>query len=416
MKQVLDGVKVVDFGISTASPTLARELAEHGATVIRVECHRNLDTNRGGQPYKDGVVGINRTGFFMTTNANKYSISLDLNSPRGPEVAQRLVEWADVVCEGMIPRVMEKWGLGYEDCQKINPDIIYMSSCQYGDSGPYALQPGYGNIATAVVGFDEVTGWPDRAPAMLYGAYTDYTTPYYGVCIVLGALARRAKTGRGMYVDQSQMESGLTLMAPAILDYMVNGRIATRRGNRDSSAAPHGCYPCKGKDRWCAIAVTNDQEWEGFCQALGNPEWTQEPRFATMLGRKENESDLDESIASWTVNHTPEEVMALMQANRVPAGVVMNTADMVNDPQSKSRQHLRLLEQKEIGNELYKAPAYRLSKTPCHIWKAGPCLGEDNEYVYKQLLGYSDEEIAELLLEGVITTDADLPNVISSLG
>lgn len=411
MKQILDGVKIVDFGLSAAMPVMVRELAEHGATAIRVECHRSLDTLRVGQPYKDAVVGINRAGWFMTTNANKYGISLDLNSSRGPEVARRLVEWADIVCEGMIPGVMERWGLGYEDCRKINPDIIYISSCLYGDSGPYAKQPGYGNIAAALAGFDEVTGWPDRPPAMLYGAYTDYTTPYYGICIVMGALARRGKTGKGMYVDQSQMESGLTLLAPAILDYTVNGRIATRMGNRDPYAAPHGCYPCSGNDRWCVIAVTNEDQWNKFCQAIGNPEWAQESRFATMLGRKENEDDLDELIAGWTADHTPEEVMTLMQANGVPAGMVMNTQNLVEDPQLKARQHFRSLKHTEIGEHLYQSPAYRLSKTPCHIWKAGPCLGEDNEHVYKNFLGYSDDEIAELLIEGVITTDSDLPSL-----
>jgi len=262
-----------------------------------------------------------------------------------------------------------------------------------------------------LAGFDEVTGWPDRPPAMLYGAYTDYTTPYYGICIVMGALARRGKTGKGMYVDQSQMESGLTLLAPAILDYTVNGRIATRMGNRDPYAAPHGCYPCSGNDRWCVIAVTNEDQWNKFCQAIGNLEWAQESRFATMLGRKENEDDLDELIAGWTADHTPEEVMTLMQANGVPAGMVMNTQNLVEDPQLKARQHFRSLKHTEIGEHLYQSPAYRLSKTPCHIWKAGPCLGEDNEHVYKNFLGYSDDEIAELLIEGVITTDSDLPSL-----
>lgn len=409
IKQVLEGVNVVDFGLVAALPVMTRELAEHGATVVRVECHRKLETFRVGQPYRDGIPGINRGAMSATCNTNKYGISLDLNSARGPEVAKRLVRWADVVCEGMAPRVMEKRGLGYEDCRKIKPDIIYISSCLYGDYGPYALQPGYGNVAAAVTGFYEVTGWPDRAPNLLYGAYTDYTTPYYGVCLVMGALARRIKTGRGMYVDQSQVESGLTLLAPAILDYTVNGRIANRMGNRDRHAVPHGCYPCFGKDRWCVIAVTSDHEWEAFCQAIGDPEWTLDARFATMLGRKENEDALDDLIAGWTQNHSPEEVMSLMQARGVPAGVVMSTRDLIEDSQLKERQHFRLLEHKEIGPHLYQAPAYRLSKTPCHIWKAGPCLGEDNEYVYKHLLGYSDEEIAELLIEGVITTDADLP-------
>jgi crotonobetainyl-CoA:carnitine CoA-transferase CaiB-like acyl-CoA transferase len=176
--------------------------------------------------------------------------------------------------------------------------------------------------------------------------------------------------------------------------------------------APHGVFPCSGTDRWVAIAITNDEEWQSFCSIIGNPDWTKEPRFSTMLGRKANEDELEELIREWTRNYTADQVMTMLQEAGIPAGVVQTAEDLFNDPQLKHREHFRFLEHKEIGVHAYQSPAYRLSKTPCSVTKAAPCLGEDNEYVYKQILGLSDDEIADLLIEGVITTDTDIPEVL----
>jgi benzylsuccinate CoA-transferase BbsF subunit len=240
-------------------------------------------------------------------------------------------------------------------------------------------------------------------------AYTDFISPWYLITSVVAALLYRRKTGKGMYLDQSQLEAGVTFLGPAILDYAVNGRILGRSGNRDPYAAPHGAYPCSGLDRWVTIAVFTDEEWRAFCQVIGNPEWTKDPRFATILARKENEDELDRLIGEWTKDYTAEQIMAMMQDAGVPAGLVETPEDLFNDPQLKHREHFRFLEHKVIGRHAYNAPAYRLSKTPNHIWKSGPCLGEDNEYVYKEILGFSDDEIADLLIGGVITTETDMP-------
>ena len=229
---------------------------------------------------------------------------------------------------------------------------------------------------------------------------------------LIGALLYRRKTGKGMYLDQSQIEAGVTMLGPLMLDYAVNGRIAGRIGNHDPYMCPHNAYPCQGDDRWVVIAIRNDEEWQAFCKVIGESEWTKDPRFATFVARKENEDELDKLIGEWTKNYPPEQVMEIMQSAGVPAGVMLTGGEgIINDPQAKHRQAFRWLEHKEIGNMLYNSPSYHLSKTPAHIWKAAPCLGEDNEYVFKEILDYSDEDIAEMLVEGVITTEADVPGV-----
>jgi benzylsuccinate CoA-transferase BbsF subunit len=411
-KQVFDGVKVADFAWLAAGPVVSRELAVHGATVIRVECHRWPDTLRTAPPFKDGISTINRSAFWAAYNTNKYSISLDLNKPKGKELAQKLVRWADIVTDSMSPGAMAKWDLDYESCKQIKPDIIYYSTCQMGQHGPFSKFKGYGMLGVAYAGYCHLTGWPDRDPLIVFNNYSDFISPYYLVVPLVAALVRRRRTGKGIYLDQSQVEVGISFLGPLVLDYFVNGRVACRMGNRDPYSAPHGVFPCRGNDRWVAIAITDDAEWQKFCEVMGNPDRSKDPRFSTVLGRKDNEDALEKFIGEWTCNYTAEEIMTILQRVGIPAGVVQNAEDLFNDPQLKHRGHFRFLKHKEIGVHAYHSPSYCLSKTPCEIRKAAPCLGEDNEYVYKEVLKLSDDEIAELLIEGVITTEADMPEIL----
>ena len=226
---------------------------------------------------------------------------------------------------------------------------------------------------------------------------------------LVGALVRRHRTGQGMHLDQAQVEAGITVLGPAMLDYTVNGRVAERNGNHHPYLAPHNVYPCLGEDRWLSITVTDDDEWRSLCETMGKPPWCRESRFARMPSRKQNEAELDRLIGEWTGGYRPHQLMTLLQDAGVPAGVVQTAEDLFDDPQLKEREHFRFLRHSVIGDHAYNAPAYRLSKTPNHLYKAAPALGEDNEYVYKEILGYSDAEIAEMLVDGVITTEADLP-------
>lgn len=410
-QQVFEGVKVAEFAWVATGPQVGRTLAEHGATVVHIESHRRPDLLRLASPHKDHEPGIDRSGFFTMVNTNKYGISLDLSKPQGKEIARKLIEWADIVTESFSLGRMKSLGLDYEEAKKIKADIIYVSTCMQGQYGPHASFKGLGDQLAALNGFPALIGRLGGEPGMPSLAYTDFIAPWYLVTALIAALLRRRKTGKGMYLEQSQYEAGVTFLAQGILDYTVNGRVATGMTSRDPYAAPHGAYPCKGEDRWCTITIFTDEEWQAFCDVTGNPEWTKDARFATLPSRKQNEDELDRLVAEWTINYTAEEVMTLMQARGVPAGVISTMEDVFNDPQLKHRQHFIYLDHPVIGRHAYHNEAIRFSKTPPELRKAAPCLGEDNEYVYKEILDLTDDEVANLLIEGVITTDADLPDV-----
>jgi benzylsuccinate CoA-transferase BbsF subunit len=363
-------------------------------------------------PYKDNIPGIDRSAYGMMFNTNKYGMSLDLTRPKGREVARKLVAWADVVGEGMTPGSMAKLGLDYESCRQIKPDIIYYSTCQFGQKGPYSTFGGYGQMGAAYAGLSHLTGWPDRAPVVLPNAHTDFIAPWYLCSALVAALDYHRRTGKGLYLDMSQVESGVAFWWPGLLDYIVNGRIATRMGNRDPNMAPHGTFPCLGDDTCVNIAVATDGEWQALCRVMGDPEWAREPRFATLLGRKENEDELEHLVAEHTKDYSPHQAMAIFQAAGVPAGVASQMQDLYEDPQLRYRGHFVPLEHKVIGIHHYHMPAYRLSKTPAQLHRAGPCLGQDNEFVYQELLGYSAEEVTQFLLDGVITTEHDIPDIL----
>ena len=411
-KQIFEGIKVADFSWVGVGPLVGRELAEHGATVIRIESHRRPDPLRANAPMRDGKAGIDRSAFGAAYNTQKLGMSLDLTRPRAREVARRLFAWADVALDGFTPGTMKKLGLDYEEAKKVKPNIIYCSTCQMGQQGPLATFGGYGAFGVAYAGFSYITGWPDREPNYLFNNHGDFVATWYLSIALIGALVYRHQTGKGMFLDQAQVEGGATFLGPLALDCVVNGRIAQRVGNYDPYAAPHAAYPCLGDDRWVNITVSTEAEWQAFCRVMGEPGWAKDPRFATARGRKEHEEELDRLIGEWTKDYHEFEVMARLQASGVPAGVVETSEDLFNDPQLKHRQHFRFLQHKAIGRMACHAPAYILSKTPNYIWKAPNCLGEDNEYVYKQLLGYSDDEVADLLIDGVITTETDVPDFL----
>ena len=222
---------------------------ETRATVVRVESSTRLDACRTVRPFHDGQPGPDSSALFQTMNAGKRMLTLDLSRPEGREVVLDLARWADVVCEAFTPKTLPSLGLDYDVLVKIKPDLIMLSTCLMGQSGPLAQYAGYGNLAAAITGFFELTGWPDRAPAGPYGAYTDYIVPRFNASAILAALEYRRRTGRGQHIDVAQAEAALHFLAPTILDYTANGRVQTRRGNADSELAPHGVYPVRGQDR-----------------------------------------------------------------------------------------------------------------------------------------------------------------------
>ncbi|MBN2074326.1 MAG: CoA transferase [Dehalococcoidales bacterium] len=487
-KKLLDGVKVCDFSRVIVGPLTTKPLSDYGATVVRIEGRSNLEIFRIQAPEPDLATQ------FTQWNTGKLGVTLNLNDPRGKEIALKIAAWADIVVENFAGGVITKLGLGYEEIKKVNPNVIMLSSCMQGQTGPFARHPGWGFQLSALSGFSHITGWTDVPPPEL-GVYTDFITPQYNVCLLIGALLYRKRTGKGMFIDTAQFETGLHFISPLLLDYFVNNRVAERMGNRSDTAAPHNAfrckdearycvinissdeeweklcgvfanpewtkeqrfstqelreankkdlrklveewatdltvedvinkmqageltaerlldnndaqklsnaYRCKDEDRWCAIAVTTDEEWATFCKVIGSPDWTKEMRFSTLAGRKENEDELDRLVEGWTTQHLAFDVMNIMQDTGVPAGVVETGEDQLeHDLQTRHRNFFQELDHPRLGKHHAAASPFQLSKVPCEIERA-PLLGEHNEYVLKEILGYTDEEIVDLVVNGVL--------------
>ena len=397
-----EGVKVADFSWVGVGPITMRYLADYGATVVRIESIQRPDFLRLAVPFRDGEPGIDRSGFFANYNGGKLGASLDLKHPEALDVAKRFIAWADVVAESFTAGTIERLGLGYEAAREVNPGVIYFSSTNQGQTGPYRMQPGFGTQLVSLAGFTQIIGWPDGEPCGTYGAYTDFVSPRYGAALVAAALDRRRKTGEGMRIDLSQLEAGLQFLAPLLLDYTANGRVAGRVGNRSPCAAPHNAYPCAGDDRWCVITVLDDAQWRALRSAMGDPEWAAAPDFATILGRKRNEDRLDELVGDWTRGFEAQDLMRTLQGAGVPAGVVQTCEELFSDGQLTHRGHFAFHEHSEIGRHAYDNFAPRLSDTGGGVAGPAPCLGQHNETVYRHLLGYTGEEIERLAADGVL--------------
>ena len=259
----------------------------------------------------------------------------------------------------------------------------------------------WGFQLSALSGFCHITGWPDR-PSPELGVYTDFVAPHFNVSMILAALLYRRRTGRGMYIDMSQFESAVHFMAPPVVDYFVNQRVADRMGNKCTYAAPHNAYQCLGEDCWCAIAVSTDQEWQSFCEVVGHREWITDPKFATLLARKKNEEELDGLITTWTISRSAEDIMEMMQRAGVPAGILETGEDLLErDPQIKHRRTFREVDHPRMGTHHPIASPFVMSRSSDEV-RSSPLLGEHNEYVLKQILGMSDDEIADLVISGAV--------------
>jgi benzylsuccinate CoA-transferase BbsF subunit len=399
---VFSGLIITSFSWAIVGPLTMKYFADYGATVIRLETSKRPCTLRISTPYKDGKPGLNRSGYYNHFSANMLSMSLNMEHPRATEMVKRLVAKSDVVMENFVPGVIEKWGLTYEELRKVKPDIIMLRQSGFGPQGPYAQQPAFGMILAAMAGLPNFIGWPDGGPLPVgISPYTDCISPRFAAAALIAAIDYRNKTGKGQLLDLSQFETALYFVMPALLDYAANGREPSRIGNACPYGVPHGVYPCQGDDRWCTIAVFNDEQWTNLCHVIGRADWVADPRFNGLLNRKNHEDEINETISGWTVNFTPEEVMAKMQSAGVPAGVVKNAADIHDDPQLRQRNLFWPLEHPEMGLYSHLGPSFGLSKTPAQTYSPSPRLGEHTEYVCNKILGMSDEEFVELTSAGV---------------
>jgi crotonobetainyl-CoA:carnitine CoA-transferase CaiB-like acyl-CoA transferase len=396
----LRGIRVIDFGWVVAMPAATKALAQYGAEVIKVESSRRVDGARATWPMKDRIAAPDRSAYFAHHNSSKLSVTLDLTRPEAVAIAKELVATADVVTENLSPGVMGRWGLGYDELRRVAPGIVMVSATTQGKEGPFAGHPGFGMQIQATAGFNEITGWPDRAPLGPQEPYLDLVQPWFVIVAVLSALDHRLRTGEGSFVDVSMIEAGLHFIAPQLLDYTVNGRIATRAGNRVDWAVPHGVFRCNGEDAWVAIAAETDAHWAALV-AVACPQWRGDAELATLLGRKAQETEIEQRIEAWTVDRTPAEVQALLAPLGVPCSPVENGADLGADPQLAARGHLVEVEHPVIGRHPAEAPSFLLGDSPPAVGPA-PLMGQHNAYVLCQLLGRSGAALEQLQRSGIV--------------
>jgi len=397
----LEGVRIADFTWAWAGPYGTMLLAFMGTEVIKIESTKRPDHARmRSLASGPSFGGPDHAPIFNDLNLNKMSITLDLSQPRAVELAKRVVNISDVVAENFRPGVMDKLGLGYEALKEVKPDIIMLSSSAVGGTGPQRHYVGYAPTFAALGGMAHLTGYPDGPPVPLMGS-SDLRSATTSAFAIIVALYHRAQTGEGQHIDLSSTETIAVLTGEALLDYTMNGRIPSRKGNRDEIMAPHNCYPCR-ENGWVSIAIATEEEWKGFCDALGNPPWTKDERFADAFQRWQNQDELDRLIGEWTTNHTHREVMERLQQAGVAAVPSFGGLELFSDPHLKERGFATEVAHPVIGKRIVIDVPWRFSSTPAQVTRYAPLLGEHNEYVFGELLGMPQEEIQRLVAEGVI--------------
>lgn len=395
----LNGVKILDFMWVMAGPASTRVLADQGATVIRVETANRTETARTIGPFLNNEGGAENSGLYQNMNAGKMGITLDINKPAARQVIEDLVRWADIVTDSFSPKAMRQWGLTYEDLVAIKPDIIVASTCLFGQYGPLSSLAGFGTMGAAMSGFYQMTGWPDRPPAGVFGAYTDYMSPRYLSCALLAALEHRDRTGEGQHLDMSQAEAAMGFLAPAVLDYEANGTMAPAIGNRHPVMVPHGAFPVAGLDRWITIAVDTEDQWQALCQLAGfDNSWAALDRDA----RRAREDELEAAISGWSAPLDGFELQQALQQAAIPAHMIQTAPDLVDDPQLNHRHHFRQVAHADHGTFWIEGPRFTMSRSPDQVTNAGPSLGQHTFEILLDILGYDDEKLSEIAAGGVL--------------
>ncbi len=426
-KQVLEGIKVADFSWFGAGPICAENLGRYGATVVRVESEAHLDGLRSVAPFamqpcpacegkcckeclnagRVTKTGYNVSGYFNNYNANKYGVTINLSTEMGKEIARKLIAWCDVFITNQTNRMVDRWAFGFDELKKINPNIIAAYQPMQGFDGPHKDFFGFGAVLNAITGYNHLSGFPNRPPMGIGTNYPDYViNPGHTLIAILAALRHRKKTGEGQCVELAQIESVVSTLGPVVMDYNANGNNQIRKGNRLSYASPHGAFRCadiewekQPMDRWVAFGIFNDDQWRALVEAMDSPAWASDAKFATFDARKQNEDDLEANITDWTRDKAPHDAMALLQSKGIPAGVVQNARDVHEDEHIKARDYLEYLDHPETGVMAYDGSPFKMSKTPGKLTTPAPTIGQHNEYVCKDLLNMTDDEIAEALIE-----------------
>ena len=399
----LEGVRIVDFGWILAVPHATAWLGCLGAEVIRVESQARLDLVRVlPGTAADEQAGLNRSGAFNGLSYSKKSVTLNLATVRGVELAKRLVARADVVTENFTPGVMGRLGLDYESLRAVKPDLVMLSGSPLGQTGPERTATGWGPNTQAFAGLPFMTGYSGGPPVGLGGFYPDFMVGVSMAFSVMAALRHRSRTGEGQHVEIAMAETVASMLPDALLDFGMNGREPERRGNRDPRRAPQGVYPCSGEDKWVAISVGSDEEWRALRSALGDPDWARDPELDSCPARLRRHDELDESIASWTRERTHYEAMHELQAAGVAAAPCLDALELVDDPQLRELGLMVAIDHPEVGPREVAGLPGRFSRLPGYRYGSAPLLGQHNREVLGGLLGLSDEELLRLADEQVV--------------
>ena len=405
MTDLLAGTTILEFGGGAAGPVATRYFADHGATVIRVESRQRPDFLRILKLTPNTPGGLDGGEHFAVLNANKLSVALNLSTAEGVAVARRLALRADAVAENFAPGAMAKWGLDYAALATERPDLVMISTCLNGQTGPQRSYPGFGGQGSALSGFNHLTGWPDRAPLGPYGTITDSLSPRLAALLLATALLHRARTGQGQYLDLSQVEGGIVCLSENIATFTANGTILDRMGDRSRHAAPHGVFRCAdedGREGWIAVAVHDDDDWQRLVDVLGRPAWACEPSLATAANRLAQVDALEARLAEWTAPQHAATLAEALQRAGVDAAPVLDLADLHADPQLAHRRHFRTVEHPVLGPHPAETHAIRFSGMEPALRRPAPRLGEHTDTVLRDLLAMPDDEIARLRAAGVL--------------
>lgn len=400
-KELFEGLKVADFSWIAAGPLISKDLANLGATVLRVESENRIDTLRFLPPWK-GDPGIRTGHTHANMNQSKYGIALDFTTKEGLAVAHKIVEWADVVIENFTPGTAERLGLDYETLRQKKPDLVMLYTCMRGQTGPERKHTGFGLHGAALGGFVSITGWPDRKPAAPWGAYTDFISPRYAQSALAAALYHRDVTGQGQCIDVSQIEAAIHYLAPMVLDYVENDRITERAGHGSDWGCPHGVYATEGEERYLAVEVRSPAQWQALRGVA--------PGVAAVVGEKASLTErlaqreaIDSAVSEWCAGRDPFEASLELREAGVPAYVPLRATDFKDDPQLAARKFFVELDHAEIGRMRFDGPVTTFSDTPSNPKWAGPLIGQHTFEVMQEMLGYSEDEISEIASAGALT-------------
>lgn len=395
------GLKVADLTWMAAGPLITRELANHGATVVHAETMTRVDTMRWLPPYHDGVFTPETSLPAANANQSKLGLACNFAIPEAKAIIDRLIDWADVLVENFRPGMAARNGFGWEYVHQRNPGVVMMSTSMRGQTGPESSYAGFGLQGAALAGFCDITGWPDRAPIAPWGAYTDFVSPRYALATLVAALRHRDRTGVGQYLDVSQNECGVHFLGPLVAQTAATGERFVRPGTAAEAGAPSGVFRVGESQRYLVVSAVTDAHWAAVRSVVPAFE-----RFASCDGdqpaRLAWRAEIEAEFVAWLAEHDVFEAQDSLLAAGCPAYVSLRATDLIRDPQLTHRGFFTPLEHPVIDAR-FDGPVSHFAATPSAPWRAGPTIGQDNEHVLRELLGFSDDEITALAIAGAIT-------------